>query len=262
MPTFSNPASPEGRESTGARLSRLQATYRSRFRAGLLAAAAAAVLAMLLALWMVPWVPIGMTLDDYEPAVWMGFVLATGCALMGLLAFFTREPASTESDISDLWRWLMGRGVRLRNRTQFTHALAREYRRAQRDRRSPLSLILIRVASSDGRGGPGSSDLIEHVAQTIAKHIRLADVLGLVGDEELGVLALGADAEAQQAVKARTERAVAAAMVEWNGAKTPGKASAVSIGASTLGPDDDADSLIAAAQQALEPLATHAARAA
>lgn len=252
----------KGRDTVGARLSKVQATYRSKTRASYLAAGAAAAMAIVLALWVIPWVPIGMTLDDYSSVVWVALVLGTGSALMGLLAFFTREPASTERDVAEVWRGLLGKGVRLWNRHQFYRRLARECERAQRDGRSPLALMLVRVSPSDDRDGSGRRDAVERIAQAAARNVRSSDVIGLIGGEELGVLVIGVNDQARQAIGERLERTLTAALAEWPVTKAPGRAPVVSMGASTLGPDGDPDSLIAAARQALKPLAVTVGQAA
>lgn len=262
MPTFPKFPSREGRETAGMRLSKVQATYRSKVRAGWLAAGAAAVMAVALALWVIPWVPIGMTQDDFSPAVRVALALATGSALMGFLAFLTREPASTEGDVAEVWRSLLGKGVRLRNRRQFGYRLARECVSAQRDRRLSLSLILMRVSPGDDDNDLGRRDALDHIVHALALTVRSSDVIGIAGIDEIGVLAISADAEVREVIRARFERALIAALVEWRGAKASRKAPMVSLGASTLGLEDDPDTLVAAARQALRPINLDAARAA
>jgi hypothetical protein len=108
MATLPNAAAPTGSETAGARISKLQASYRSRGRAVWLGGSAAAVMAVALAIWMIPWVPVGMTQDDYSFAVWVGLVLAMGTAVMSLLAYFARGPATGEGETAEVWRGLMG----------------------------------------------------------------------------------------------------------------------------------------------------------
>ena len=264
MPTFPKVLSPGRRETTGARLSNIQAIYRSKGRAAWLAAGATAVMAVALALWVIPWVPIGMTQDDLSPKVSVALMLASGSALTGLLAFFTREPASTEGQVAEVWRGILGKGVRLRNQRQFRYALARACESAQRDGRLSLSLLLVRVSpgQDDDGSGPVSRDALEHIVYALALTVRSSDVIGTAGDDEIGVLAIGVGAEARDMICARFERALTAALVEWRGAKVSRKAPVVSLGASTYGADDDLDALVAAARQALRPISLEVARAA
>lgn len=219
-------------------------------------------MAVVFALWVIPWVPIGMTQDDFSPAVRVALVLSAGSALMGLLAFLTREPASTEGEVAEVWHGLLGKGVRLKTARQFKYKLARECESAQRDRRLSLSLILVRLSPGDDANGPGSRDALDQIVHALALTVRSSDVIGIIGDDEIGVLAIGVGTDAREMICARFERTLTAALVEWRGAKDSRKAPVVSLGASTLGSEDGPDSLIAAARQALRPISMDIARAA
>lgn len=253
---------PGRRETTGTRLFKIQASYRSKSRAAWLGAGAAAVLAVVFALWVIPWVPIGMKQDDLTPKVWVALMLAAGSALTGLLAFFTREPASTEGDVAQVFRGLLGHGKRLKNPRQFRHRVASECESVQRDRRLSLSLILVRVSPGDDPDDPGGRDALEHIVQALTLTVRSSDVIGMAGDDEIGVLAIGAGTEARQVICARFERALTEALAEWSRAKMSRKTPEVALGSSAPGPDDDPEALVAAARQVLRPIRLEVARAA
>jgi GGDEF domain-containing protein len=244
------------------RFNSAQAYQRSKIRAGTIAAGAAAVMAVVLTLWMIPYVPIGMRQDDYSSAVWVALVLAMGIAVMGLLAVLTREPASGERDVAELWQNLMGKRRRMRNPRQFYNRLTRECARVQRDQRLSLSLVVVRVSQDDepdGQGGPG---VLEAVEQILARNVRSSDVTGLVGDDEIGVLAIGVPGEEREVMIERLQRALERVLTGSTRTAHSREKPVVSLGASTLGLGDDPDSLLAAARQALRPVGARAAQAA
>jgi GGDEF domain-containing protein len=262
MRTFPKAGRSEGCGTALVRFSSAQASRRSKTRAGSIAAGAAAVMAVVLALWMIPWVPIGMRQDDYSPAVWVALVLAMGTAIMGLLGVLTREPASGESDVAELWQNLMGRRWRVRNPRQFHNRLTRECARVQCDQRLSLSLIVVRVSQGDDPDGQGGPGVLEAVEQILAGNVRSSDVTGVLGDDEIGVLAIGVPAEEREVMIRRLRRALERALAGSTGTEHSNQKPVVSLGASTLGLGDDPDSLLAAARRALRPVGTHAAQAA
>jgi len=243
------------RETALSRLSRLQASYRSRVRAVWLAIGATAVMTVLLALWMIPWVPVGMARDDYSFEVWVALVLAMGSAVMALLAFLAREPASGEREAVDIWHRLMGGAIRLRGRHQFRNRLARECERARRDRRTSLSLILVSVGQEGDHPDPGSPDAIEHVVNALATTVRSSDVMGIVEAAEIGVLVIGAGARVREVICRRLERALTAALRGWTEAGLSSGTPRASLGASTFGADGvEPGHLLAAARASLAPV--------
>ena len=125
-----------GRHGTGpARAAGVQASHQGRALASLFAAGAAA-LTVLLAIWAMPWVPVGMTRDDYSAHVVVALVLAMGIALMGLIAAFAYRLPGGQVELAEILHSLLGRRARLRNLQQFCNRLARECQRAQRGGRS------------------------------------------------------------------------------------------------------------------------------
>lgn len=248
------------RGTSGTRLSRVQMAYRSKTRTAWLAAGAATALIAVLALWIVPWVPIGMTQHDSNPAETVAFVLVAGSALIGLLASLTRELATTGKDVAEVWHGLLGGNKRLRNRAQFRYRLAKECMRARRDGRRWSSLFLIGATPTDAGNAPDGREALEYVAHTLAAGLRSKDVIGVVSETELGVLAIGANQSARQAIAARLSRTVADALLEWRETNVPSETLTFSLGAYTLDSSDDADSSIAAARQTLRPVTAQDAR--
>lgn len=229
-----------------------------------LAVGSTAVMTVVLAVWMIPWVPVGMTPEDYNPAVRVALALAIGSTVLSLLALFARQPIDGEGEIAQVWHSLLGSRTTLRNRTQFHKRLARECERAQRDQRRRLSLLLVRVQENGDRGTRGRADAFEHVAGSMVPVVRSSDIIGMAGDSELGVLAIGADAKAREIISLRFEPALASALRGWwVEAGVSGREALVSLGASTFGADGiEPGRLLAAARDSLTPVIPGSRRAA
>jgi diguanylate cyclase (GGDEF)-like protein len=262
MSEVSKVARPKRRVTALALLQDVFVSERSKAGAALLATGTTVVLTLVLAIWAMPWVPIGMTWDDYTPAVRVSAVLAVGSALTGVIGAYLRGVAGRKRGLVEIWQGLFGRRARLRNRQQFHNRLVRECRRARRDRRSFLSLILVRVEQDNQVNSPEAMSALERVAQVVVATVRSSDVTGIAGDSEIGILAIGADAAARGAIVGRLKRALAARSVELAGSNAPGQG-AVSLGAVTLDHADiEPDLLLADARASLSPVAASRRKAA
>ena len=254
---------PTRREPARARFSRVQASHWGKALVGLLAMGAATVLTVALAIWVIPWVPIGMTQDDYSPAVLVAVVLAMISTLMSFIAALARGSASGSLELAELLQSLLGMHMRLRNRQQFHNRLARECRRAQRERRSWLSLILVQVPEGKDRDGSSSAHALEHVGHTLTATVRAGDIVRVAGDNEIGVLAIGADVKARDVISARLRRALAA--VSGDSTKEGGSSATrqALLGASTFGPDGtEPEILLMAARSSFAPVVPRSKKAA
>ena len=259
MVTSPKVRSTERHETGPARVAGVRACRQGRALAGLFATGAAA-LTVVLAIWAMPWVPIGMTRDDYSAHVVVALVLAMGSTLMALIAAFVGRPAGGQVELVEILHSLLGRRARLRNQQQFCNRLARECRHAQRERRSSLSLILVRVSKDEDRDG---KQILEHVAHALMAAVRSSDVIGIAGDNEIGILAIGADAKAREIISARLRRALAAALVEFGEDTVATNVPEALLGVSTLGPDGtEPGHLLAAARTSFTPVVPRSKKAA
>jgi len=241
------------------RVAGLRARLLGRPLTGLLAAGAAG-LTVALAIWAMPWVPVGMTRDDYSPRVVAALLLAMGSTLMWLAAAFTWGLAGADRQLVEILHSLLGRRARLRNRHQFYNRLARECRRARRERRSSLSLFLVRLSTGEDREG---NRALEHVAHALMAAVRSSDVVGIAGDSEIGILAIGAGGKALEIIGARLRRALAAALAELSEDAAATSVPEASLGVSTLGPDaTEPGHLLVAARASLAPVAPRLRKAA
>jgi len=231
--------------------------------AALLATGIAIVLTAALAIWAMPWLPIGMTWDDYTPAVRVSALLAAGGTLAGLAGAYLGGVTGREGGLLETLQSILERRLRVRNRQQFRNRLARECRRARRDRRCSLSLVLVRVSQNDEGDGPSADSVLEDIAQVVAATVRSSDVPGIAGDGEVGVLAIGADCAAREAIVARLKRALASYSAELAMSSGSGEKGVVSLGAVTPDhPGLDPDLLLAEARAVLSPVVAGRAKAA
>jgi len=228
--------------------------------AALLATGIAIVLTLVLAVWAMPWLPIGMTWDDYTPAVRVSALLAAASALTGLVGAYLGGVTGREGGLVETLQNLLGNRARLRNRQQFRNRLERECARARRDRRSFLSLILVRVQQGDD---PCDASVLEGVGQIVAATMRSSDVPGIAGDDEVGVIAIGADSAAREAIVGRLRRALASYSAELAMSSDSGQEGAVALSAITLDHASlDPDLLLAEARSSLSPIVAGSTRAA
>lgn len=253
---------PGEREKSGPSVSRARAANPGKIRVAWPAPGAAAVLAVVLALWAVPWVSFGVTQEHLRPLETAAFVLVGGGALLALLASVGRDLAGADKDVAEFWRGLLGGVERLRNGAQFRYRLGRECARCGRDRRTSSSLILVRLTASGDGDVADARDALEHLADALVGGLRTSDVVGMVSENELGVLAIGAKPSARGTIVSRLRRTVAAAFLQWAEGGAGNGALSLSLGAYTLDPADNAASSVAAARQTLRPVATQDTRAA
>ena len=111
----------------------------------------------------------------------------------------------------------------LPNRRSLDEALAREYRRAEREN-CALGLIMIDVdrfkAFNDRYGHPAGDDCLRRVAQAILSSVRRpGDVAARYGGEEFAVVLPGTDGAGALAVAANIQRAVRALDIEHLGSE-------------------------------------------
>lgn len=235
----------------------LRTKLRGRWRAGVISSAAALACATLLALWLTPWVPVGVHAEELSSSVWVAIVLAAGTALFGSLTVLSRNRLSGERDVVELLRAIIGLSQRRRivSPRQFQHALRKQCARMADDRRGALSLILVRI----GLLGPGGSlhEAVDHTAEALAPFVRLGDRVGHVSEDEVGIVAVGADADACARIVTRLDRALEGARDAW-ARRTPRSGMlTIEVGSTAFDEDDNAESLLMAARAALRPIKTH-----
>jgi diguanylate cyclase (GGDEF)-like protein/PAS domain S-box-containing protein len=144
----------------------------------------------------------------------------------------------------------------LANRRTFDDALAREHRRAARDR-TRLAMIMIDVDRfkpfNDRYGHPAGDEALRRVSRAIESTLRRpGDVAARYGGEEFAVLLPGADESAGAIIADRIRRAVLALAIEHD--ESPAGVVTISAGVASVAPsafDASLATLVADADRAL-----------
>ena len=179
--------------------------------------------------------------------------LAIGCAAAALLTVFMIEPAPG-TELADVWRSLLGRSLVIRNRHQFRARLLRECKQAGGNKRAPLSLVLIRVSGRWKGTRHFDPRAAQQVAHVIVASTRFTDVIGVVEDDEIGVIASDAGARGRDVIVSRLRQQLAAALPGMTASGALDASWTVSIGASTFSAEDSLESLISNARYSLAPV--------
>ncbi len=137
--------------------------------------------------------------------------------------------------------------TKVNNRRAFDEALHRELARGIREKQ-PVSLLLIDIdkfkAYNDTFGHLAGDEALRQVAQILAAHARPFDFVARYGGEEFAVVLARTGVEEAVVVAERLRLAIQNA--SWTS-----RAITISVGTSTTGPDMDATTLIAQADEAL-----------
>lgn len=156
--------------------------------------------------WIVPGIPLGMATSDFNQAVFTGFGLATASSLGSLLLFAIWGERFRGEAASEFLRVLFGASLLIRGRAQFYGRLNLECLRGRRNRRHGFALVVVRPAAVKRRPALGEDD---SAAVLIRGAIRADDVLGHVGPDEIGVIALAAERTGQETIVGRLAEALA-----------------------------------------------------
>jgi diguanylate cyclase (GGDEF)-like protein/PAS domain S-box-containing protein len=144
----------------------------------------------------------------------------------------------------------------LANRRTFDNALAREHRRAVRDR-TRLAMIMIDVdwfkPFNDRYGHPAGDECLKQVSRAIENTLlRPGDIVARYGGEEFAVLLPNTDENGAAIIADRTRRAVLALAIEHDA--SPAKVATISAGVASWAPsafDAGPEALMRDADQAL-----------
>lgn len=211
--------------------------------------AGTALLVLLFLLWVIPWVPIGMTTENYSAGVAGAFVLGSAAFGACLAFILIWGPSFRNESVPEFLRVLFGAQQLIRGRSQFYSRIALECVRARKDRRKVFSLIVVQLPANNNGTEPDTDDNREIAAMIARGIIRAEDVVADSWPREVWLLSVGAGREACASITHRLAEAFQ---------RTAEPFSALSrsrIGVAIFGEDgDDPDALFAAAYRRLEPL--------
>ena len=203
--------------SAGDRSGRPRAAYSNYHRwvrVSRLAIGAFIFMAAIALLWLVPWVPSGLDAQDYSPQTGFTVYLLLSLAVLGMFSLFVQERTRRNRESLMVWSSVYDETTGLHNRTYLFDRLALECERARR-RGDAFSLIVIQIRSDNVRGkterksGPLSSGALRKVAEVIDGMTHANDMVALLSNSELAVLANGVDRESRRGLQERLGDAVA-----------------------------------------------------
>lgn len=208
-----------------------------------------ALLALVLALWLFPWIPFGMTTENYGGGVAGALILSFATFITSLLFVIVWGPAFRNESVPEFLRVLFGAQQLIRGRSQFYSRIAIECARARKDRRKMFALMVVQLPAN-GSGSQERWDEDRQIATMLARSIiRSQDVVGDSWPHEVWLLAVGAGPEACSSIIQRLGEAF------QRSAEPFASLSKSRMGMALFGVDgEEPEDLFAAAYQRLEPL--------
>lgn len=145
-----------------------------------------------LLVWLIPWFPSGLDASDYTPQFAFTVYLLAGVTGVGLLALVLRGLARRDREALMVLGTVYDEATGLHNRSYLNDRLALEASRAER-LSYVFSLIVFQVRL--GKTGPDSSPTLakialQKVAETVERLTHTTDLVALLSDSELAVLAM------------------------------------------------------------------------
>ncbi|MGB6837849.1 MAG: diguanylate cyclase [Dehalococcoidia bacterium] len=222
----------------GPRVGPIAQLYRSYFLAlrwSRLAMVAFWTLAALFFLWAIPWLPAGMSVEDYSTEVAFTFSLLGACILLGGVAITLRIFAHRRRQALVAWTTLYDETTGLRNRRYFLERLKLECEQAA-ERRSQFALILFAlepVHERSPRQDQSTTAALRSAGQVLASRTRLSDLVAVIGPRELVVLTPGLGPDAAEPAAHRLGRILLREVKGW--ADKPDQRPTLTVGVAVFG---------------------------
>jgi diguanylate cyclase (GGDEF)-like protein len=203
-------------------------------------------------MWAIPWIPSGLSPEDYSREMVLAFMLAGACTGLGLVAVFLRRRADKIEEALIAWSTVYDETTGLFNRRYFLDRLTLECDRAKVSGGS-FAVTVLRL--EDGSSGEGvNSATLRAAADQLGRSIRSTDTPAILSGGELAVVLARVGDSLAEEVASRLLRATQDAV-----AKEPGVS--VRLGLSTYGNDGrGATALLRAAHKDMKKRARAAGR--
>ena len=198
----------------GGRPRAVYSTYHKWVRVSRLAIGAFIFMSAIALLWLVPWIPRGLDTNDYSPQTGFTVYLLLSVALLGIISLMVQERTRRNRESLMVWSSVYDETTGLHNRTYLFDRLALECERARRNGDVFSVIVLqIRGGSSNPKANrtsaPLSSSALRSVAEVIDGMTHPTDMVALLSQSELAVLANRVDREARHRLRERLGEAVA-----------------------------------------------------
>lgn len=163
----------------------------------------------------IPWLPGGLTTEDYTERVSLTLLLGGLCAILGLGTLILRDHLRQTRETLLVWTAVYDEVTGLYNRQYFFDRLSLECERARRQG-TTFSLFLMRFEPSAGqRRGPGSHAL-QRLGAVLTETMRSNDLVALLGGNELAVVAMGVPRKGAPLMAHRLEAALEGSLADLN----------------------------------------------
>jgi GGDEF domain-containing protein len=205
-------------------------SYYAWLRLSRLAMAGFAITAVLFFLWAIPWLPSGMSTSDYTPEMAFTMYLIGGTALLGLTGLAFNHLAHRRQATLMAWSAVYDQKTGLYNRAYLYNLLSLECDRSL-ESKSAFSLLVFQFHG----GSSVTPDSLRSLAEVIRRTIRSTDVVALLSDSELAVLALDLRKKQRTALIAKLDKLILGSLPKFTGSKDV----QVLTGAATYGADGE-----------------------
>jgi diguanylate cyclase (GGDEF)-like protein len=176
--------------------------------------------------WAVPWLPGGLSQDDYTQQVALTLVLGGVCVLLGLGTLVLREYLRRTREALLAWRTVYDDTTGLYNRRYFYDRLSLECEWARRQAIT-FSLIVIRFEPASERSRRASANALRRLATAIGRATRPNDLVAVLGANEMAVVAMGVTRKMAPQVIERLRKALERSMTD------SGERASLRLGAAT-----------------------------
>jgi diguanylate cyclase (GGDEF)-like protein len=203
-------------------------------------------------IWAIPWIPSGLSPEDYSREMVLAFMLAGATTGLGLVAFLLHRRVEKIQEALIAWSTVYDEVTGLFNRRYFYDRLTLECDRAKVSGGS-FAVMVLRLEDGSSDGGTDSRTL-RTVADQLGRSIRSTDTPAILSGSELAVVLARVDESLADEVSARLVKAVQGALTGQSGV-------AVRLGLSTYGSDGrGATALLRAAHRDMKKRARAAGR--
>jgi len=218
-------------------------SYYAWLRLSRLAMAGFVITAVLFFLWAIPWLPSGMSTADYTPEMAFTMYLILGTALLGFTGLAFNHLARRRQATLMAWSAVYDQKTGLYNRAYLYNLLSLECDRSQ-ESKSAFSLLVFQFQAGDSAAV--TADALRSLAEVIRRTIRSTDVVALLSDSELAVLALDLKRKQRTALVEKVKKLILGSLPKVTGSKEI----QVLAGAATYGADGEEPGAIIQAARA------------
>ena len=161
----------------------------------------------------VPWLPGGLSEEDYTEQVTLTLIFGGLCVILGVGTLILREHLRRTREALLAWTTVYDETTGLYNRRYFFDRLSLECERARRQG-ATFSLILMRFEHSAGHGRGPSSGALRRLGAALTRTMRSNDLVALLGGNELAVVAMGVPRKSAPQVVDRLKNALQGSLVD------------------------------------------------